>query len=137
MEYKIIKDNLNNKEKEIFTHLTDEDLKNILDNKKDETVLLLKFGATWCGPCNKIKEFVYSMFLDMPENVCCFDLDVDENIELYSALKKKRMVTTIPAFMVYYCKNKRDHWYIADNNISNSDKKVVLEFFKQIYNNVN
>ena len=71
----------------------------------------------------------------MPENVLCYDIDVDKYSELFNKLKSKKMVKTIPAILVYYCNIERDKWYITDNNISSSDNKEIINFFKTIYDN--
>ena len=129
-----IKNALNTQQKIIYTELSVEELQNYLNNGTDN-ILIIKFSAEWCGPCKKIKELVHSSFLDMPDNVLCFDIDVDESIDLFAQLKVKKMVKTLPALLVYYCNKKRDYWYIADNNISSSDKMVVFNFFQEIYSN--
>jgi thiol-disulfide isomerase/thioredoxin len=124
----------NTKSRTIYTELSVATLKDILNNTeyKNKT-LIIKFGATWCGPCKKIKDLCNKCFLQMSENVICFDIDIDENIEIFSALKTKKMVKGVPTILGYYCKNKRDQWYISDTSISGSDEKKVLEFFKNIY----
>ena len=35
----------------------------------------------------------------MPENVICADIDIDENFDVYTFLKSKRMVNGIPAVL--------------------------------------
>lgn len=125
----------NSIEKTIYSELSKETLEYILNNEKDK-IVIIKMGAEWCRPCLNIKSDVYSYFNQMPDNVLCFDLDIDQNFEIFNEFKKKKMVKSIPVLMVYYCKKPRDHWYIADNNISNSDKNVVFNFFKEIINNV-
>tara|TARA_Y100000816_G_scaffold72370_1_gene48576 strand:+ start:29 stop:433 length:405 start_codon:yes stop_codon:yes gene_type:complete len=125
----------NNITKTVYKELSLEQLKEYLnDNSK---VLIIKFGAEWCGPCNKIKNLVHNSYLQMPDNVICFDIDVDESGDLFGHLYTKKMVKTLPALLVYYCNRKRDYWYLADDNISNSQQSVVLDFFKRIYNNCN
>ena len=43
----------------------------------------MKFGATWCGPCQQIKAQCNKYFSQLPENIICFDIDIDENMEIY------------------------------------------------------
>ena len=124
------------KSKTIYTELSIDTLKNILnntENKNNNIILLIKLGATWCGPCKKIKDLCNKCFLEMPENIVCYDIDIDNNMEIYSALKTKKMVRGVPTILGYYCKNKRDQWYISDTSISGSDEKIVLKFFKNVY----
>lgn len=132
--------NLSNVEKTkiktIYTELSLDTLKGILDNKTyktNNTIIIIKFGASWCGPCKKITDKCNQCFLEMPDNVFCFDIDIDNNLEIYSAFKTKKMVKGVPTILCYYCKNTRDKWYISDTSISGSDNQKVFHFFKSIY----
>ena len=40
-------------------------------------LVIVKLGATWCGPCKKIAHVVHSFFASSPQNVVCADIDVD------------------------------------------------------------
>jgi thiol-disulfide isomerase/thioredoxin len=124
------------KNKTIYTELSLDTLKGILDNKtykSNNTIIIIKFGANWCVPCKRIKDNCNQCFLEMPGNVFCFDIDIDTNLEIYSAFKTKKMVKGVPAILCYYCKNARDQWYISDTSISGSDNQKVFQFFKGIY----
>lgn len=135
MNFKKIDNNEKTKEKIVFLELLPEELQTILKQEKDKHIVI-KFGATWCGPCKKIESTLFDCFLDMPENVICFDLDVDDNFELFGKLKSKKAVNTIPVILYYNCKNDReDKWYLSDGASFSSDKVDVLKFFKQIYKN--
>ena len=135
MKFKKIYNTLGTQEKIVFEELDLDNLKKILNEEKDKHIVI-KFGATWCGPCKKIESTLFDCFLDMPENVICFDLDVDDNFELFGKLKSKKAVNTIPAILYYNCKNDReDKWYLSDGASFSSDKVDVLKFFKQIYKN--
>lgn len=135
MKFKKIYNTLGTQEKIVFEELDLDNLKKILNEEKDKHIVI-KFGATWCGPCKKIESTLFDCFLDMPENVICFDLDVDDNFELFGKLKSKKAVNTIPVILYYNCKNDReDKWYLSDGASFSSDKVDVLKFFKQIYKN--
>ena len=136
MNFKKINNYLRTKEKVVFLELLPEELQKILKNEKDKHIII-KFGATWCGPCKRIENVLNDCFLEMPDDVYCFDLDVDDNMELFGKLKSKKMVKTIPAILYYNCKNDRDDkWYLSDMSMFSSDNNDVLKFFKQIYNNL-
>ena len=124
------------KSKTVYTELSIDTLKNLLNNAeyKNNTIIIIKFGATWCGPCQKIKDICNKCFLEMPDNIICFDIDIDDNIEIFSAFKTKKMVKGVPTILGYYCKNNRYQWYISDISISGSDEKKLLDFFKNVYN---
>jgi thioredoxin 1 len=64
-------------------------------------LVIIRLTATWCGPCKAIASEVKEMFAAMPSNVQCLSIDIDENIDLYSFLKKKRVVNGVPAILCY------------------------------------
>ena len=53
-------------------------------------LVVVKLGATWCGPCKKIAPIVEAFFASSPKNVVCADIDVDESVDLYAFLKAKK-----------------------------------------------
>jgi thiol-disulfide isomerase/thioredoxin len=91
-------------------------------------LLVVKLGATWCGPCKKIKHIVDAFFLSSPENVLCADIDVDECFDLYSFLKSKRMVNGIPAILCY---RKGNVSYAPDDMVTGIDPTDLDAFFKR------
>jgi thiol-disulfide isomerase/thioredoxin len=93
-------------------------------------VLIIKFGAEWCGPCKLIKNQVDKSFNLMPNNTKCVIVDVDESIEVYAFLKKKRMINGIPAILAYYSENIN---YIPDDSVSGADTNGINLFFDRQY----
>ena len=94
-------------------------------------VLIIKFGADWCGPCKKIAP-KYKKFINVSaENILFADIDVDENLDLYMALKKHKMVQGIPVFLAFYGNTDRDKWYIPDDSVIGADEKAVNDFFQR------
>ena len=89
-------------------------------------LIIIKLGATWCGPCKKIEPLVNEWLQKMPSNVCKAIIDIDENIDLYGFYKKKRVVQGVPTIMAYYEGN--DH-YIPDDITFGSDAKTTNDFF--------
>ncbi len=112
------------------------ELLNVIDtsDKKDNAAIIIKFGATWCGPCQRIKPLCHNLFAQMPKNVICFDIDVDDNMEIYVAYKAKKMVTSIPTILGYIHNPTRDknHWYAPDLSITGSQPNAIEQFFKNI-----
>ena len=104
---KIQKDINNNPISNTKTIITGFDNRNqFMDSLKvNPGVIILKFGAEWCGPCKIIEGLVYQNFQMMPENVICADINIDENFDVYTFLKSKRMVNGIPAILAYYNDN--------------------------------
>jgi thioredoxin-like negative regulator of GroEL len=91
-------------------------------------LVIIKLGATWCGPCKKIKPVVDAFFASSPDNVVCCDIDVDESFDVYSYLKSKRMVNGIPVIL---CFKKGNTSYIPDDSVTGSDPASLDAFFKR------
>lgn len=96
--------------------------------EKNPGLIIIKFGASWCGPCKKIKPVLDGFFLSSPDNVLCCDIDVDECFDVYSYLKSKKMVNGIPAILCY---KKNNVSYIPDDSITGSDPGELDKFFKR------
>ena len=94
-------------------------------------ILIIKFGAEWCGPCKRIAPVFHAFIKSQPENIIFADIDVDECLDLYMALKKNKMVSGIPAFFAYYGQSQRDKWFIPDDSIVGADEKLVAQFFER------
>jgi thiol-disulfide isomerase/thioredoxin len=95
---------------------------------KNPGLIIVKFGASWCGPCKRIKPVLDGFFLSSPDNVLCCDIDVDECFDLYSYLKSKKMVNGIPVILCY---KKGNISYIPDDSITGSDPMELDKFFKR------
>ena len=91
-------------------------------------LIVIKLGATWCGPCKKIKPVVDAFFASSPDNVICCEIDVDESFDLYSYYKNKKMVNGIPVILCYKRGNTS---YIPDDSITGSDPLQLDMFFKR------
>ena len=89
-------------------------------------LIIIKLGATWCGPCKKIEPLVNDWLQKMSANVCRAIIDIYENIDLYGFYKKKRVVQGVPTIMAYYEGN--DH-YLPDDITFGSDPKTTNDFF--------
>lgn len=113
-------------EKPIITELGRVSFAKLLENNPG--LVILKFGAKWCGPCATIKPFVEAFFASSPANVICGDLDVDENFDIYSFLKAKKMVNGIPVMLCY---RKGNTTYIPDDSITGANPAQLDAFFKR------
>lgn len=91
--------------------------------------VVLKFGATWCGPCKTIEPLVNQWFSKMPETVRCATIDIDESFDLYGAFKVKRQINGIPAIL---CFNKGNVSYIPDMTVVGANVDQVNAFFRQV-----
>lgn len=118
---------MSNKQKTIITYFqTRNHFFNLLE--KNPGLVIIKFGATWCNPCKKIKPVVDAFFASSPDNVICCEIDVDESFDLYAYFKGKRMVNGIPIIM---CFKKGNTTYIPDDSITGSDPEGLDAFFKR------
>lgn len=96
--------------------------------------IIIKFGATWCGPCKRIEAHVGKWFDFLSQNkdsnnFLCIAVDVDDSFDLYGAFKSRRQVSGIPAILHFKQGNLS---YIPDNMVMGSDHDQVNEFFKRV-----
>jgi len=97
-------------------------------------LIILKLGATWCGPCKAIEKQVYECIGKMPNNVQTIIIDIDDSLEIYSFLKNKKMVNGIPAILCY---EKGNTTYIPTHSVLGSNVQQVYLFFQQCYDKAN
>ena len=98
--------------------------------KNNEGVVIVKFGAEWCGPCKRIEEHVYSAFKQMPDNVQPIIVDVDESFELYAFLKSKKMVKSIPTLLCY---EKGNLSYVPNDVVVGANTDEINAFFNECF----
>jgi len=92
-------------------------------------IIVMKFGAEWCGPCKRIKPYVYERMNALPDNVSCYDIDVDESFDLYAWMKSKKQVNGIPVLLAYYPGNTGPG---SDLAITGADQDGVGYFFTEV-----
>lgn len=92
----------------------------------NENIFIVKFTATWCGPCKRIESFVNSKLDELPESVHYYELDIDDNIEIYGFLKTKKMVNGIPALL---CWAKGNQNFAPDYLVVGAVESEVQKFF--------
>jgi len=96
--------------------------------KVNPGLVIIKLGASWCGPCKKIAHIVEAFFASSPDNVICADIDVDESIDLYSCLKSIRMVNGIPVILMYARGNET---FFPNDSVTGSNPVELDAFFKR------
>jgi len=112
--------------------LNREDFLNFLGENKDNDIIM-KFSAEWCGPCKKIKGLIEELnetFNQDRTNYIFLEIDIDVSFDLYSFLRTKKQLTTIPA-LFYFKKNTftKDKYFLPTNMISSSDIKEITSFY--------
>ena len=119
-------------QREIISELSVDKFKNLYNNIGNN-IIIVKFTATWCKPCKKVKPQVDEWFNKLPPNIVIVEIDIDETMDLYVALKSKKMVNGIPVLLAYYePQNRTQHWYIPSDSITGADEKGINEFFSRI-----
>lgn len=101
---------------------------NVLQNNPG--LVIIKLGATWCGPCKRIEKQVHHFMDNLPPCIQGVILDVDESFELYGFLQKKKVTKGIPAILCYK-KGQMDH--IPCDSVLGSDTNEINLFFERCY----
>ena len=72
------------------------ELEEFIWNNKDDKVIVIYFGATWCGPCEKLKKKITSneVMKTMPKLAVCH-IDLDDNSDLAELYKVHSIPTQI------------------------------------------
>ena len=96
---------------------------------KNPGLLIFKFTADWCKPCQSIKSEVDAHFKSITnDDILCYEIDVDECFDLFAFMKTKKMMKGIPTLMAYKKGNIR---YVPDDSISGADIGDVNAFFNR------
>lgn len=93
---------------------------------ENKGIIILKFGAEWCNPCKLIAPLVAEYKAKLPQGITFYDLDVDDNFEIYAYLKSKKMVSGIPALLAYFPGNTT---FASDASISGTNEEQIKGFF--------
>jgi thiol:disulfide interchange protein len=108
--------------------------KNILENNKG--LIIIKLGAKWCKPCQRIEHVVQRRFNELNElnSVETFLVDIDDNPEIYKFLIKKKMLHGIPAILMY---EKGNNSHICNDSVNNSNIQEIEYFFERCIEQIN
>ena len=107
--------------------ITRDDFYNIL--KENTGIVIFKFGATWCRPCQIANPFIEARLKSLDDRVNYMTLDVDESFDLYGHLQSKKMVSGIPA-MLAYVKGNTD--YVSNYCVMSCKSDEINRFFDHI-----
>jgi len=111
-------------EKVILSELTKQSFTENLQNNKG--IFIIKFGAEWCGPCKKIESLVLEKMNELSDSATCAIIDIDDNFEIYAALKSKRVVNGIPVMLCY---KKGNFTHVPDDVVVGADPIQISTFF--------
>ena len=105
-----------------------EDLDTFILGNKDN-IILLYFGAVWCGPCKKLKEFLTNenTINNMPKlSVCYIDMDI-ENDKLKEVVGKYN-INVLPT-QIFITLNEYN--IVEINRIEGFDKNLLQEYYNK------
>ena len=111
--------------------LTSDDLQRHQSELKKGEIIILRFTADWCQPCKSINPLCEKMEKEFEsiDNIKYYEIDIDESIDLYIKLKRYKMVSSIPALLMW--KNgERENWYVPDLCVNTSNLTEVELFFE-------
>jgi len=119
---------------------TNEDFKQFL-KLSDKDITIIKFTATWCGPCKKINPFmknINNLYKNKEKYYRYIELDVDVNNELYKFFKRRKMIQGIPSFCLYY-KDKfdEDMYYVPHKIVTGANESEISNLFKDALGHLN
>ena len=89
-------------------------------------LVIVKFGAEWCKPCQRSTLCIEDNFDKLPENVSTVNIDIDNNIDLYVYMKHIKMVQSIPSLLCYVQGN---YTFYPDESVSSSNHGDINQFF--------
>tara|TARA_B100001094_G_C18097035_1_gene753546 strand:- start:14 stop:361 length:348 start_codon:yes stop_codon:yes gene_type:complete len=92
--------------------------------------VLMKFSADWCGPCKKIAPYIQEKIANLGnKGLQYLEIDIDESCDLFIYLKKKKMVTKVPTFLLYKGNNQSE---FCDFSVIGTDVGEIDAMFKMI-----
>lgn len=116
---------IKNKEKDVIVQFNDKE--HFLSCLKENPgVIIIKFSATWCRPCKVLQPYAENKFIECPDNIICCELDVDENVDLYSFFKKNRQVNGVPSLLAFFKGNVSP---FANESVSGLNYEAIDYFF--------
>lgn len=93
-------------------------------------IVVIKWGATWCKPCQRIAPLVHAWFAEAPANVRCYEMDVDDDFDVFAWLKSRRVVQGVPTLLCYEQTADESAWVPCDS-VSGADMEQVQAFFQR------
>jgi thiol-disulfide isomerase/thioredoxin len=102
----------------------EEFLQKLRDNRG---VILFKFGAEWCGPCKKIKDYLVEWGDKLGDSIEFYEIDADESFDLFAYMKTKKIVPAIPAVLQYRAGTVD---YIPDRVVIGADCTQIDNLFE-------
>ena len=116
-----------------FNTATEAEFEQVLNVAKERQMgVVVKFGATWCGPCKKIAPIWEAALPSLSDRWLIGDIDVDQSADLYAKLKRFKMIRGVPTIMIWLPKKDRVAWYASDGSIAGGDENIARKFLADI-----
>lgn len=110
-------------------------LHKLLVGQTSDNLFIIKFGAPWCAPCQKIKPMATAAMSTLAdthgEGVVCVDICIDEDLDLYAELKRRRVVRGVPSILAYRGTDMQEPWYQPMDSVSGGDQAKISAFFER------
>ena len=103
-------------------------LQTIVENATDKPVII-KFGATWCKPCQLIKKDMEALFEQYKDDAYLYDLDIDDSFDVYAYLRSKKQISGVPCVFLYETENTSIY---PDKTIHGTNITEIRKLFKGI-----
>ena len=108
--------------------LTRQDFSQLFDeNSEGDQLYIFKFSAVWCKPCKKIAPYIESKLQNINNNITFYNIDIEDAFDLYSYLKKMKVVTGIPALYLYKNNNSM---LSPEYSVSGTEKSEIDKLFE-------
>ena len=95
--------------------------------------LFVKFTASWCGPCKKIKPHVDNFLTpEVMSKITYLEIDIDDSIDVYAFMKSKKMLSGVPTLFVYAMDNTSFAPTLSTSTGSEDVAKKFLDTVKNV-----
>lgn len=112
-----------------YHHMQLSDLKNILEAKKG--LLFIIFTSPHCTPCNNCRDVIHrwTQQFTVENTVIQFiDITKTENTILYNYYKNKRLLSGVPAIIMF---TENNYSYLYNDSINTSNHTSIDTFFNK------
>ena len=90
----------------VIHNITLDEFKTALSNLSKDSMIILRFTAEWCSPCQKINEDCNNFFSTCDEKITPYVIDISESLDLYATLKKYKMIKPRKIYDIIFLNNK-------------------------------
>ncbi len=96
-------------------------MENFNDIIKSDSLILVDFYATWCGPCKMMHPVLEELKQDLGDSIRIIKLDVDKN----EALSSRFRIQSVPTLMLF--KNGEILWRQSGAMRLNDLKNLIAQ----------